>query len=109
MEVPHRVGEDGPRSAEEPTRDAVATPSSRDSGGSGAVLANKGDAQHVGGAGRAKGDAGGDGDAIARAGIALFVGDDAGAIDHVLEALRIFGEEALDAPHDRQPTRRADL
>ena len=44
-----------------------------------------GDAQHVGGAGRAERHAGGDDDAVARLAEALLEGDAAGAVDHVVE------------------------
>ena len=69
--------------------------------GASAVLADEGDAQHIGGARRAQWDTSGDGNAVAGAGKAFLIGDDAGAIDHVFQRNGIFGLHAMDAPDHR--------
>ena len=79
------------------------------SGGAGAVLPDEGDAQHVGGTGRAEWDAGGDGDAVTGTGITFLVSDDAGAVDEILVIDSVIGEEALDAPDHRQAAGGSDV
>src|SRR5205085_199022 len=57
------------------------------------------DAQHVGGAGRAKRHAGDDDDALAGFGKAVAESNAAGAAHHVVQVLCVFGDHAVHAPH----------
>ena len=69
----------------------------------GGVRADIGDAQHVGGARRAERHAGDDDDALAGLGETVLEGDAAGAVDHVVLVVRVFGDDAMHAPDHREP------
>ena len=66
------------------------------------LFADKGDAQHIGRAGRAERHAGDDDHPLAGLGEAFLEGDAAGAVHHVVEIVRVFGDDAMHAPDQRQ-------
>src|SRR5690349_9847331 len=66
------------------------------------VLPHKRNPQHVRRARGAEGNTCRDRDAVAGAGEAFLVGDDARAVDHVVEVHRILRIDAVDAPDHRQ-------
>ena len=66
------------------------------------LWADQGDPHHVGRARGAERHAGDHDDALAGRGEAVLDGDAAGAVDHVVLVMGILGEDAVDAPHQRE-------
>ena len=71
--------------------------------------ADIGDAQHVGRARRAERNAGDDDDALAGLGESFAERNAAGAFDHVVLIVRVFGDHAMHAPGDRKPAAGRDI
>src|SRR3984893_9658589 len=61
-----------------------------------------GDPGHVGRARRAKRNAGNDNDAILRFGKAFASGQFAGALHHVVDVMRVLGDDSMDAPNESE-------
>ncbi len=86
--------------AEDGDRAAGLVPDGSDAGQ--AVRTDIGDPEHVGGAGRAERQAGGDDQPVAGPAETFGADDAAGAVDHVVEIMRVIGDHAMQAPDDRQ-------
>ena len=68
-----------------------------------------GNPQHIGRARRAERHAGDRDDALAGLGEAFAEGDAAGAVDHVVLVAGVLGNDAMHAPHHRQPAAGRDI